>query len=487
LTNVQGEGLVVGAGLSYYDNSGNIKAANVDVTSSNVTTGDENDGSWFFVDHYNHGMYADNNKVTLSKIKPNTPVNVLSANLGVDDEVISLGSTTGLLTFEGIAVGAANTGYLVINDEIIAYDSVGLGTVGVLERGVDNTLTIAHQSGDQALKYELNGVSLRRINKTHDMGSIDRTIDGYYIQIDRSNRDTDDTPNQEPQLSFNTNSLVGGNVVEATQNVQFNYIAPSIELITPGDQTNASASIRTVSGTSINGTEVSFLDQGFEAVGVNTINQLETPRLIASKVNEDARTTDLPRSKSFTMGVQLNTETNYLSPYINLDLANVELYSNRIDNPGLNYVTDGRVNSDDTDPHSAIYISNQVNLQQPATSLRVLLTVNRPAESDFRVLYKLVRADSSEIDQTYELFPGYENLRDTNGDGFGDEVINVAANTGHSDAIVRPSLNTDEYLEYQFTADNLEQFTGYAIKIVSTTTNQSKVPIFRDIRTIALA
>ena len=487
LTNVQGEGLVVGAGLSYYDNSGNIKAANVDVTSSNVTTGDENDGSWFFVDHYNHGMYADNNKVTLSKIKPNTPVNVLSANLGVDDEVISLGSTTGLLTFEGIAVGAANTGYLVINDEIIAYDSVGLGTVGVLERGVDNTLTIAHQSGDQALKYELNGVSLRRINKTHDMGSIDRTIDGYYIQIDRSNRDTDDTPNQEPQLSFNTNSLVGGNVVEATQNVQFNYIAPSIELITPGDQTNASASIRTVSGTSINGTEVSFLDQGFEAVGVNTINQLETPRLIASKVNEDARTTDLPRSKSFTMGVQLNTETNYLSPYINLDLANVELYSNRIDNPGLNYVTDGRVNSDDTDPHSAIYISNQVNLQQPATSLRVLLTVNRPAESDFRVLYKLVRADSSEIDQTYELFPGYENLRDTNGDGLGDEVINIAANTGHPDAIVRPSLNTDEYLEYQFTADNLEQFTGYAIKIVSTTTNQSKVPIFRDIRTIALA
>ena len=119
--------------------------------------------------------------------------------------------------------------------------------------------------------------------------------------------------------------------------------------------------------------------------------------------------------------------------------------------------------------------------------LRVLLTVNRPAESDFRVLYKLVRADSSEIDQTYELFPGYENLRDTTGDGFGDEVINVAANTGHPDAIVRPSLTVDDYLEYQFTADNLEQFTGYVIKIISTTTNQSKVPIFRDIRSIALA
>jgi hypothetical protein len=487
LTNVQGEEMVVGAGLSYYDDGGVIGFTGVNVLSSSATSGNVTDGSWFFVDHYDHGMYADNNKVTLSKIRPNTPVNILAANLGVDDTVVSLATTTGLLTFEGIAVGAANTGYLVINDEIIAYDSVGVGTVGILQRGVDNTLTIAHNADDQALKYELNGVSLRRINKTHDMGSVERTIDGYYIQVDRSNRNTDDTPNQEPQLSFNTNSLVGGNLAEATQNVQFNYIAPNFDVVTPGDATSVSANIRTVSGTSVNGSEVSFLDQGYEPVGLNTINALETPRLIASKVNEDARTTDLPRNKSFTLGVQLETQSSYVSPYINLDTANLELFSNRIDNPGLNYATDSRVNSDDTDPHSAIYISQRVDLQQPATSLRVLLTAARPSEADFRVLYKLVRADSSEIDQSYELFPGYENLIDTNGDGFGDEVVNIAANTGHPDVLVPPSLTPNDYLEYQFTADNLEQFTGYVIKVVCTTTNQSKVSTFRDIRTIALA
>jgi hypothetical protein len=487
LTNVQGEEMVVGAGLSYYDDGGVIGFTGVNVLSSSATSGNVTDGSWFFVDHYDHGMYADNNKVTLSKIRPNTPVNILAANLGVDDTVVSLATTTGLLTFEGIAVGAANTGYLVINDEIIAYDSVGVGTVGILQRGVDNTLTIAHNADDQALKYELNGVSLRRINKTHDMGSVERTIDGYYIQVDRSNRNTDDTPNQEPQLSFNTNSLVGGNLAEATQNVQFNYIAPNFDVVTPGDATSVSANIRTVSGTSVNGSEVSFLDQGYEPVGLNTINALETPRLIASKVNEDARTTDLPRNKSFTLGVQLETQSSYVSPYINLDTANLELFSNRIDNPGLNYATDSRVNSDDTDPHSAIYISQRVDLQQPATSLRVLLTAARPSEADFRVLYKLVRADSSEIDQSYELFPGYENLIDTNGDGFGDEVVNIAANTGHPDVLVPPSLTPNDYLEYQFTADNLEQFTGYVIKVVCTTTNQSKVTTFRDIRTIALA
>jgi hypothetical protein len=176
--------------------------------------------------------------------------------------------------FEGVLVGAANTGYLKVNDEIIAYDSVGVGSVGILQRGVDNTVTTIHRINDQALKYELNGVSLRRINKTHDIGTLSRDIDNYYVQINRSNRDNDDASNSEPQLSFTTNSLVGGTLVQASRNVQFNYIAPQFELVTPGQNTSVTASLRTVSATSVDGTETSFLDQGFEPVGINTINRI---------------------------------------------------------------------------------------------------------------------------------------------------------------------------------------------------------------------
>jgi hypothetical protein len=39
---------------------------------------------------------------------------------------------------------------------------------------------------------------------------------------------------------------------------------------------------------------------------------------------------------------------------------------------------------------------------------------------DFRVLYKLFKPDSSGVDQSYILFPGYTNLTDTDGDGYGD-------------------------------------------------------------------
>ena len=84
------------------------------------------------------------------------------------------------------------------------------------------------------------------------------------------------------------------------------------------------------------------------------------------------------------------------------------------------------------------------------------------------------------------LFPGYDNLKDTNGDGYGDTVIDPSKNSGRSDSFVRAS-NDDEFLEYQFTADNLDQFTGFAIKIVMSSTNEAKPVKFKDIRVIALA
>ena len=92
----------------------------------------------------------------------------------------------------------------------------------------------------------------------------------------------------------------------------------------------------------------------------------------------------------------------------------------------------------------------------------------------------------SEAEQSYELFPGFDNLRDTTGDGFGDEVISVAGSSGRPDAKV-PSSTGGEFLEYQFTADNLTEFTGFVIKVVFSGTNEAEAPRFSDLRAIALA
>jgi hypothetical protein len=179
----------------------------------------------------------------------------------------------------------------------------------------------------------------------------------------------------------------------------------------------------------------------------------------------------------------LNTSDSNLSPIVYLDTSFTEFISSRLNNPVSDYASDNRVNSTLNDPHSTIYVSNTVNLVKPAKSLKVILSAYCHSSADFRVLYSLIRADSSEIDQSFELFPGYDNLSYTTTEGY--RVIDESKNSGRPDTFVSPSLD-NQFLEYQFTADNLDLFTGYTIKIVMSGTNQAYPPRIKELRTIAV-
>ena len=65
-------------------------------------------------------------------------------------------------------------------------------------------------------------------------------------------------------------------------------------------------------------------------------------------------------------------------------------------------------------------------------------------------------------------------------------MIDEANNDGRPDARVIPS-GFDEFKEYQFTVDDLQQFTGFTIKIVMISTNECSPVRLRDIRILALA
>jgi hypothetical protein len=164
----------------------------------------------------------------------------------------------------------------------------------------------------------------------------------------------------------------------------------------------------------------------------------------------------------------------------------VKLLSNRLNRPIINYSNDNRVNDLLNDPHANIYISNTVRLTQPASSLKVIVSAYRHSSADFRVLYSLIRPDSSEVAQTFELFPGYDNLTiDNNQDGYFD-VVDSSKNSGLPDILVPASLD-NQFLEYEFSANDLGSFTGYTIKIVMSGTNQAYSPRLKDLRSIALA
>ena len=484
LTNVQGESFATNDNLQYFNGSSNV-ALGVTVRENSSVVSNLYDGRVLQINEYNHGMHQDTNKVVISNIEPNTVPTTLSANLGLSDTTVSVANTSIFATFEGIST---TRGYAKINNEIIYYNSIGSGTLGIGSRGNDLLLsgTRQHTTGDRIYKYELNGVSLSRINTTHTLPNDSalkavREIDVYHLQIDRSDRSSGDT-----QLSFTDEKSLGGTNVSISQNFQYNGIIPQYNVITPGQNTTINARIRTVSGTSAGGSEISFIDQGYESVELNQINYLDSARLVCSEVNEEEYLTTLPKNKSLTVDLTLNSSDSNLSPVIDTQTAFVALVRNRVNNPINNYPGDSRVNQNSNDPHSAVYISNRVNLKQPASSLKVIVGAYRHSSADFRVLYKLYKADSSEIEPTYELFPGYDNLNDSDGDGFGDTVIDPTKNSGLPDAFVRASRD-DEFLEYQFSAENLDQFTGFAIKIVMSGTDEAHAVKLKDLRTIALA
>ena len=482
-----GKEFTTGIGVSYFDNSGTIVSTPLNITSASATGG-EFSGNKIKVSHFNHGMYSNTNKVILSDIESSVAPTTLSASLSNTETTnISVLSSTNFTTFEGQAVSATNPGFVKIGNEIISYSSASGNTLGISTRGIDSTVITNHDNNELVFKYELNGVSLRRINDIEHTVTEPIGIDDYHIAIDMSangvNRSTDGVPTGFPALQFSNESSVGGSRVKATENIAYTAITPHYNVRTPGSLTSVSAIIRSVTGTSVSGSESSFNDAGFEPVALNVPNPLTSTRIVCSKVNEDEYLSGLPRNKSLTTGITFRTSDNNLSPILHLDRAFSELRISRLDKPVIDYSTDGRVNSIFNDPHSAVYVSKVVDLKNPATSLKVLLSAYRHSSADFRVLYTLIRADSSEVEQKFELFPGYDNLTFTNESGF--KVVDESLKSGLPDTFVPASLD-NQFLDYQFTVDDLDLFVGYAIKIVMSGTNQAYAPRIRELRAIAV-
>ena len=432
-------------------------------------------------------MKSTDNVVQLDNVSPDTVPQLLTADLSATDTTISVANTSTFGTFEGIST---NTGYVQIGQEIIFYDGISAGNLSVGTRGISNTPIDNHSINDQAFKYEFNGVSLTGINTTHSMPTNStlqslKTVDSYFLEIARGSGRPNllDRSTGINQISFTTEKFGGGNIAVGSQNFQYDAFIPAINIFTPSTATTLSSQLRSVSGTSEGGSEISFVDQGYENVEFNEINQLSTPRLLCSKVDEDAKLSNLPRNRSVTLLTRFETTDTNLSPVLDLMNGSFRFVRNRLNNPVSDYTTDSRSNRISGDPHAACYISQKVDLKQASTSLKVLVAAYRNSTSDFRVLYRLFKTDSSEVEQSYELFPGYDNLQDV---GIDKIIVDPKLNSGRPDTFVPASVE-NEFREYEFTIDNLDEFVGFQIKIVISGTNEATPPRFKDLRAIALA
>ena len=484
LTDMQAEEFTAGGDLTYTHTSGSVIDTTLDLLSYNAT-GSVYTGEYARVSSYNHGMYGLGNKVEVANVSPDGLPTEVSTDITATTTTISVASTDGFSQFEGVTVSAANTGFAIINNEIVSYTSVGVNTLGGIVRGTNNTAAINHANGSTIQKYEISGVSLTKINTTHDVENLDKQMDSYLIRIDREGRATDNTTLNYPQLSFSSNAHVGATGVVASKNLQYNALRPLIDITANGLTDSVSFAVRTVSGTSVDGSETSFVDLGYENFTLNEQTALENTRMVCSEVNENESLGSLFRNKSISARLTLDNGGDfYNSPMLCLDTMSMQLYSYRLNDPIDNYATDARAKAVVRDPHASYYLSKLINLKQPATSLRVVFDAFRPPSSDFRVLYSVVRPDSSEEEPTFELFPGYNNMIDTDGDGFGDIPIDPKNNDGLPDKFVESDTS---FREYQYTINDIEPFSSFLIKIVLSGTNQARPPVIKNIRAVALA
>jgi hypothetical protein len=486
--NVQGD-FVVGAAktVQYVNNLGITTYLNgTGVLIDEIIT--ENDGLHVKVDHRNHGMYFNDNLVVISNAQSDIKPTKLSAQLPADSTgTISVDNSSSFSTFENVGVGTTNPGYLLIGDEIIEYTEVSAGVIGgnIVRGPSPKTYPI----GTPVYKYELNGVSLNRINKTHDLNDVTISepisFDSYNIKLDMSSDGVDRSfDNGYPVLYTNQTKSTGGYNIRATQNMPFEIITPLVQNLTV-QGTSLSAEARTITGKSLSGNEIPFTDIGFEPITINAPNYLDSARIIASKVNEDNKLSNLPGNKSMNMRLTLGTTDTRLSPVLDTQRISTILTSNRVNKVIEDYATDSRVDVIDEDPSAFQYISKEITLENAASSIKIILDVHINLYSDIRAFYAI--SENSNFDPIFTPFPGWNNL-DQRG-----QIINFEDSNGLSDKFISPSNSVGftspelEYREYVFTTDQLPPFRSYRIKLVLTSTNQVYVPRVKNLRVIALA
>ena len=499
--NVQGEFLTgIGNTLMYINSAGvttqfNFKdAVGVGNTIQNIIT--DNDGLHIKVNHKNHGMYFSDNRVEISDVQSDIKPTKLSAEFAIGSTgEISVNDGTNFGTFENVGVGTTNVGFLKIGNEIIEYTNVTGNVIGgTITRGNNQA---NYPIGTPVFKYEIGGVNLHRVNKTHDLNNVTVdnpiTFDSYNVKLDMSETfntgtgtSADDRSNDVglPKLFMNKTKTAGGYDIRASQNMPFEILTPIVQNVTVRG-TVINAEVRTITSQSISGNEIPFLDEGFTDINISAPNYFDSPRMIASKVNETEKLDNLPGNKSMNLRMTLGTVDTRVSPVIDTQRVSVITTSNRVNSEIINYATDARVNTLTEDPTACQYVSKEIVLENSATSIKILVSAHINTVSDIRALYAI--GEKQGFDPIFQLFPGHDNL-DTRG-----QIIDRSLNNGQSDTLMIKSDNYSfesdslDYREMTFTIDQLPAFKSYRIKLLLTSTSQVYVPRIKDLRVIALA
>ena len=307
----------------------------------------------------------------------------------------------------------------------------------------------------------IGGIPVSCINGTFTaIGNID--IDSYTVIPDLSSTDL------KTGYTALTSTQSGGTNVTAQRNYYFDTIhtmIPSVQLkgtlLHTNIRTTAMKSPEGVGGTAYSKTNTA------EFITLNDNHFLDQPAIVASAINE---TNEMASVKSFTCTLQMQSPRRNLSPMVDVSSLGALGIMNRLNNidssgdvaTGLTYVDS---TEPDGDNNAFVYCTRKVSLATPGTAVKVMLDGFRPANTDIKVLYKVLENDNS-----------------TPFDDIGWNYFNT---DGSPDITV--GNDARNFKEYNYSVEGLSEFSAFAIKIVGQSTNTSKVPLVSNLRAIALA
>ncbi|MBF86026.1 MAG: hypothetical protein CL489_16355 [Acidobacteria bacterium] len=404
----------------------------------------------------NHGMHSTSDNVIISGVESDVTHTLLNGSLDASATTITVDSQAAF----------PSTGTIKIDDEIITYSgkSSTTGLTGCT-RGASSTTAATHEDNSVCALYMIAGISLVDINKTHTVIA-NNELDSFTIEA----------------TSNATSTIVGGgDTVTCTRNIPFDSAVINVETMNYSN-TATSAKARSTTGKSINGSETPFslrtLANEYD-VPLHGIGDFAAPQMICSQINETNESIGKSYRLNVTLSVNADSVTgltsDYLSPVMSTEKMSLTTVSNRVNqvdsSSNIGALTDYiDSNQAEGDNNEGIYISDKITLNFPASALKVYFSGNVMPDAEVEVMYKILRTD--------------ENLP------FDDKGWTFFNTTGVPDTAV-PSSKTFwgdmDFKEYEYSADSLEEFISFAIKIVLKSTNSSYPPVIKRFRSIALA
>ena len=437
--------------------------------------------------NYSHGMYATQSYVTISgvtgdkqsgAVKLGTPSAISGAVTAATYESGSGGAT------EATVSGGTGSG-MKVKVVVDSSDTDAVNSIVITDPGVgftaSDTVTVTLDAGSQNKTFTvgvttvddtLGGIPIGAINATHSSLS-DYSIDAFNLDLNTVLDGA--TYSLDSAYGATESTLGGGDAVQSTRDLYYDGVHTMIPSIKPQD----CEIFATVRRTGQNSPSDTNLDTRYskrisnDFIKLNDNAYFSRPSTVASAVNEQ---NNMGSVKSFQCNLQFRSSNKTVSPVIDVSTIGALAIMNRINNidngtvnPVGSGISAGEVYVPSTEPDGdnnvMVYVTRKVTLKNPATSLKVLADNFRPPNTELKFMFKILKNDE-----------------ETPLDDLGFEFFN---STGVDDA--NTAVDGKNFKEYEYTADNLPEFSAFVVKIVGQSTNTSSVPLVSALRCLALA